>query len=43
VEHNQQVNWEEVTKAKETNTRKKNIHEVAVMQIEGNVISQSKV
>jgi hypothetical protein len=44
VEHNQQGNWERKSdiKAKETNTRKKNSHEVAEMQIdEGNVISQS--
>jgi hypothetical protein len=44
VEHNHQVNWEEVTiLAKETNTRKGKIHEAAVMHIEDNVISQPSI
>jgi hypothetical protein len=44
VEHNHQVNWEEVTiLAKEINTRKRKIHEAAAMHIEDNVISQSSI
>jgi hypothetical protein len=44
VEHNQQVNWEDVTiLAKESNTRKRKIHKAAEMHIEDNVISQRSI
>jgi hypothetical protein len=44
VEHNHQVNWEEVTTlAKESNTRKRKIHGAAAMHIEDNVISQLSI
>jgi hypothetical protein len=44
VEHNHQVNWEEMTiVAKESNTRKRKIHEAAAMHIEDNVISQPSI
>jgi hypothetical protein len=44
VEHNHQVNWEEVTiLAKESNIRKRKINEAAVMHIEDNVISQPSI
>jgi hypothetical protein len=40
VEHNHQVNWEEVTiLANKSNTRKIKIHEAAAMHIEDNVIN----
>jgi hypothetical protein len=44
VEHNHQVNWEEVLiLAKERNTRKREFHEAAAMHIEDNVISQPSI
>jgi hypothetical protein len=44
VEHNHQINWEEVTiLAKESNIRKKKIYEAAVMHVENNVISQPSI
>jgi hypothetical protein len=44
VEHIHQVNWEEVTiLSKESNIRKRKIHEAAVMHIKDNVISQPSI
>jgi hypothetical protein len=44
VEHNHQVNWEEVTILdKEGNNRKRKIHEAAAMHIEDNVIIANPV
>jgi hypothetical protein len=44
VEHKNQVNWEEMTiLAKESNIRKRKIHEASVMHIEDNVISQPSI